>query len=89
MLLRRIWISGILMTAAFRGATIGGQSPSSIPTFTKDIAPIFYANCVSCHRPGEIAPMSLMTYPQVRPWARSIRGKIQDGTMSKYTKTNV
>ncbi len=42
------------------------------PTFTKDIAPIFYANCTSCHRPGDIAPMSLMTYKDARPWAKSI-----------------
>lgn len=46
------------------------------PTFTKDVAPIMYNNCVSCHRAGEIAPMSLMTYKEVRPWARAIREKV-------------
>jgi hypothetical protein len=46
------------------------------PTFTKEIAPIFYKNCVECHRPGEIAPMSLITYKEVRPWAKSIREKV-------------
>ncbi|GEM_PF-1028450 len=45
-------------------------------TFTKDIAPIFYRKCAVCHRPGEIAPMSLLTYKQARPWARSIREKV-------------
>src|SRR5215471_13089809 len=43
------------------------------PTFTRDVAPIFYKSCVICHRPGEIAPMSLMDYKTARPWAKSIR----------------
>ena len=45
-------------------------------TFTKDVAPILYRRCVECHRPGEIAPMSLMTYQDARPWAKSIREKV-------------
>ena len=43
------------------------------PTFTKDVAPILYKNCVACHRPGEIAPMSLLDYQSARPWAKAIR----------------
>jgi hypothetical protein len=46
-----------------------------IPTFTKDIAPIFYKSCVNCHRPGQIAPMSLLSYDTVRPWARAIKDR--------------
>lgn len=46
------------------------------PTFTKDVAPVLYKNCSQCHRPNEVAPMPLMTYDQVRPWARSIRSKV-------------
>ena len=46
------------------------------PTFTKDVAPILYKNCSQCHRPNEVAPMPLMTYEQVRPWARSIKSKV-------------
>jgi hypothetical protein len=42
-------------------------------TFNKDIAPIFYKSCAECHRAGEIAPMSLMSYKEARPWARSIK----------------
>jgi mono/diheme cytochrome c family protein len=57
---------------------------SAAPTFNKDIAPIFYANCTSCHRPGEIAPMSLMTYKESRPWAKSIATKVADGTMPPW-----
>jgi hypothetical protein len=53
-------------------------------TFNKDVAPIFYANCVQCHRAGEIAPMSLMTYKEARPWARSIREKVATHEMPPW-----
>jgi mono/diheme cytochrome c family protein len=43
------------------------------PTFYKDVLPILQKNCQSCHRPGEVAPMSLVTYDQTRPWARAIK----------------
>jgi hypothetical protein len=46
------------------------------PTFTKDVAPILYKNCVACHRPGEIAPMSLIDYQSARPWAKAIRAAV-------------
>ena len=45
-------------------------------TFSKDIAPIFQAKCQVCHQPNSIAPMSLITYKEVRPWARSIRERV-------------
>ena len=54
------------------------------PTFNKDIAPIFFANCTSCHRPGDIAPMSLLTYKDARPWARAIATKVADGSMPPW-----
>ena len=46
------------------------------PTFTKDIAPIFQEKCEACHRPDSIAPMSLVTYEETRPWARSIKSRV-------------
>jgi hypothetical protein len=45
-------------------------------TFSKDVAPIFQAKCETCHRPGEMAPMPLITYQQVRPWAKDIRQRV-------------
>src|SRR5262245_36124102 len=45
-------------------------------TFSKDVAPIFFKNCVSCHRPGEVAPMSLLDYDSARPWAKAIRQSV-------------
>ena len=41
-------------------------------TYAEDVAPILNENCVTCHRPGEVAPMSLLTYDDARSWARSI-----------------
>jgi mono/diheme cytochrome c family protein len=53
------------------------NSPASKEvTYTKDVAPIFNKNCAQCHRPGESAPFSTLTYKEVRPWARSIREKV-------------
>jgi hypothetical protein len=50
-------------------------SPAA-PTFAKDVAPIFQKSCQTCHHDGTSAPMSLVTYEQVRPWARSIRQRV-------------
>lgn len=54
------------------------------PTFADDIAPIFYDSCVTCHRPGEIAPMSLISYQDARPWARSIKTKVESRAMPPW-----
>src|SRR5262249_11796133 len=45
-------------------------------TFTTNVSPIFYKNSPSCHRPDELAPMSLLTYKDARPWARAIKEKV-------------
>ncbi|SVD90822.1 uncharacterized protein METZ01_LOCUS443676, partial [marine metagenome] len=47
------------------------------PTFHKDIEPIFQRSCQVCHRPNNMAPMSLMSYQETRPWARSIKNKVE------------
>src|SRR5580765_5093450 len=52
------------------------QAPAGAPTFAKDVAPIFQAKCQTCHRPGQMGPMSLLTYEEARPWARSIKAKV-------------
>jgi hypothetical protein len=53
-------------------------------TFSKDVAPILQEKCQNCHRPGEMAPMSLRTYQEVRPWARSIRNKVSKREMPPW-----
>lgn len=45
---------------------------AAAPTFTKDVAPILFGHCTSCHRPGDVAPMSLLDYKSARPWAKAI-----------------
>ena len=62
---------GWLLAVALVPAAVAAQT--SKPSFGKDIAPILYERCVMCHRPGEVAPMSLLSYDEVRPWARLLR----------------
>jgi hypothetical protein len=57
---------------------------ATVPTFAKDVAPILFKNCTNCHRPGEIAPMSLLTYEDARPYARAIREEIEEGHMPPW-----
>jgi mono/diheme cytochrome c family protein len=53
-------------------------------TFTKDVAPIFFKNCAECHRPGEAAPFSALSYKDARPWARSIREQVVSREMPPW-----
>src|SRR5262245_53645540 len=53
-------------------------------TFSKDVAPIFFANCAECHRPGALAPFSLLSYKEARPWARSIKEKVLNRQMPPW-----
>ena len=75
-----VWVGGVFTSAE----QYANKPAAGVPTFTKDVAPILYANCTSCHRPGEIAPMSLMTYEEARPWAKSIRDEVTEGTMPPW-----
>ncbi len=73
---------GVLLLV-MSGPTVTTTSENNV-TFTKDVAPIFYKNCTGCHRPGEIAPMSLLTYNDARPWAKSIREKVANRDMPPW-----
>lgn len=66
------------------GAHANGIAVPDRPTFAKDVAPILYASCVSCHRPGEVAPMALRTYDEVRPWTKSIVENVEKGQMPPW-----
>ncbi len=75
--------------AAALTVTVSALVPSvaaaqTAPTFTKDIAPIFQDKCEACHRPDSIAPMSLMTYEEARPWARSIKNRVEARQMPPW-----
>jgi hypothetical protein len=54
------------------------------PTFSKDVAPILQAKCQACHQPNSIAPMSLMTFQEARPWARSIKERVSSRQMPPW-----
>ena len=64
--------SAVLVSAIPAAAGDDGKSV----TFTKDVAPIFQQKCESCHRPNNMAPMSLLTYEDARPWAKSIAARV-------------
>ena len=73
--------TGLLSSAAQAPVTAG---PAAVPTFTRDVAPILYKNCVSCHRAGESAPMPLLTFSDARPWAKAIRLKVVNREMPPW-----
>jgi len=82
------WTSlGIVAFASLGGLflpSIASAADAAVPTFTKDIAPIFQDRCEACHRPDSIAPMSLRTYEEARPWARSIRARVEQRQMPPW-----
>ena len=72
----RLLILGIVVFAFVDAQPVTAQLPADdVPTFSKDIAPILQRSCQKCHRPDSLAPMSLITYDEVRPWARSIKNR--------------
>ena len=73
-----------VMLLLFSPTAAVAQDADTTPTFAKDIAPIFQKNCQQCHRPGSLGPMSLTTYQEVRPWARSIKNRVVLGEMPPY-----
>jgi mono/diheme cytochrome c family protein len=75
--------------AAFLALAAAGAIPQQAAaqgptTFTRDVAPILQHSCQKCHRPGSIGPMSLLTYEDARPWARSIRQRVSTRQMPPW-----
>ena len=77
-------VLGMLGVGAF--LVLGGAAQAQAPdvTFAKDVASILQEKCEACHRTGQMAPMSLTTYAEVRPWARAIRTKVVAGDMPPW-----
>jgi hypothetical protein len=75
----RTALIGLLATLATASAAL-----ADTPTFYKDVLPILQKNCQTCHRPGEVAPMSLITYEQTRPWARAIQKAVMARQMPPW-----
>ena len=70
LIVRNIAVGSTLLLALTLQAANTGKTAA---TYAKDVAPILFKNCASCHRPGEGAPMSLLDYQSTRPWAKSIK----------------
>jgi len=69
-----LWLGAAVVTLG-TGRDVAAQAPAA-PTFHKDVEPILQKSCQGCHRPGQIGPMSLLSYEAVRPWARAIKAKV-------------
>ena len=78
----------VLATLAFSSLAGAQAVPPAevapVPTFTKDILPILQTHCQDCHRPNQIAPMSLLEYSEVRPWAKAIRTAVIERKMPPF-----
>jgi hypothetical protein len=81
---RRAGVAGFASAAGLAMATVAAGATTTPVTFTKDVAPILQEKCQECHQPGSIAPMSLITYEDARPWARAIREKVVQREMPPW-----
>src|SRR5579871_6146639 len=71
----RVTVLRVSFAACLLGTTaLAAANPPA--TFNKDVLPILQKNCQGCHRPGEVAPMSLLTYSDARPWAKAIKSAV-------------
>src|SRR5246127_2831635 len=69
----RLWVVGLIIASAAMAAEV--SAPSTV-TFSKDVLPVLQKNCQTCHRPGQIAPMSFLTYQSARPWAKAMKAAV-------------
>ena len=81
---RAAWGVVLGAVAALFPAGAAAQSADADVTFTSDVAPILQQKCQTCHRVGSMAPMSLVTYQETRPWARSIKARVQSREMPPW-----
>ncbi len=79
----RVLVTTGLFSVAFASIALAATSTKEV-TFNKDVLPVLQKNCQSCHRPGEVAPMSFMTYETTRPWAKSIKQAVATKKMPPW-----
>src|SRR5262245_14353189 len=84
--MRTRWALLLLSASAILSANGAIHAADSVapPTFTKNVLPILQKHCQSCHRPGQIAPFSMLSYESARPWARSIKTKVVSRQMPPW-----
>jgi len=87
MSIKRVFVAGLIVGVAAMAAsirTVAEEGPATAVTFNKDVLPILQKNCQTCHRPGEIGPMSLLSYKDARPWAKSIKTAVMTRQMPPW-----
>src|SRR5271168_1991245 len=72
-------VRSLILSALIASAAVAGDV-----TFNKDVLPILQRDCQTCHRPGEIGPMPLLTYQGTRPWAKSIKAAVLSRKMPPW-----
>ena len=80
---RHLQLLALTLAAAATLSAATKEKTGSV-TYSKDVAPIFNRRCIECHRPREVAPMSLLNYKEVRPWAAAIKEKVNTRTMPPW-----
>src|SRR5215467_12820712 len=81
-MIKQGWLAGFVAAVLFM--MCGEGSAAGEVTFTKDVLPILQHNCQSCHRPGNIAPMSFLNYDTTRPWAKAIKNAVMSRKMPPW-----
>jgi hypothetical protein len=81
-MIERVWLVGLLLGACAMAADVSSESPV---TFHKDVLPILQRHCQTCHRPGNIAPMSFLTYQSTRPWAKAMKSAVLSRKMPPWS----
>src|SRR5262249_25440226 len=81
--MKRVFVIMILMVAA-PAAFVSRTNEAASVTFTKDVAPIVFNKCATCHRAGEVAPMPLTSYKEVRPWSKAIKEAVIQRSMPPW-----
>jgi hypothetical protein len=74
----------LALSASLVAANNNSKNPPQRITYTKDVAPILHNRCVECHRTGEVAPMTLTSYREVRPWAKAIKERVLNRAMPPW-----
>src|SRR4029079_18541103 len=79
-----VLLGGCLAMVGANRVAVTAADVAGTPTFTKDVMATLQKNCQSCHRPGQIAPFSMLSYESTRPWARSIKNRVVNRTMPPW-----
>src|SRR5438105_6139833 len=73
-----------VVTSLMSVFAVAGMAASDPFTFNKDVLPVLQKNCQTCHRPGQVAPMSFLTYESTRPWAKAMKIQVTTKQMPPW-----